>query len=220
MRPLCSLGNPSMPIVVDTSVSINVNATGCATEILAALPHDVLMVDIVSHELTDGRCRGRTDADHTSALIEAGLVKIVRLGKTGLFHFEQLVSGSAERTMDDGEAATIAFAIEAQAIVLIDERKATRICAERFEDLLVASTVDLFVHPDVQRALGQEALTEAVFSALLKARMSVQPHHLDWVVELIGVERARQCFSLPKSVRGNGRMPRSLGAPRSVEHGC
>ena len=201
MRPLCSLDNPSIPIILDTSVCINVNATGCAADIFAMLPHDLLMVDIVSQELTDGLRKGRTDADHTLGLIEAGLLRIVRLGKVGLCHFEQLVSGSAEQTVDDGEAATIAFAIEAQAIALIDERKATRICTERFNDLPVASTVDLFAHPDVQRALGREALAEAVFSALQKARMSVQIHHLDWVVNLIGPERVAQCSSLPKSIR-------------------
>ncbi len=201
MKPPCSLDKPSIPIVVDTSVCINVNATGYAMGILAALPHDLLMVDIVSQELTNGRCKGRTDADHTLGLIEAGLLKIVRLGEVGLCHFEQLVSGRAEQTVDDGEAATIAFAIETQAIALIDERKATRICAERFNGLSVASTVDLFAHPDVQRSLGQEALMEAVFSALQKARMSVQSHHLDWVVNLIGPERAARCRSLPRSIR-------------------
>jgi len=202
MKPLCCLDNPSIPIVVDASAAINLNATGHAVEILTALPHDLLIVDVVvSQELTNGRCKGRDDADLTLSLVEAGLLQIVRLGEPGLFHFEQLVSGSAEHTIDDGEAATVAFAVETEAIALIDERKATRICAERFTGLTVATTVDLFAHPDVQRALGQETLAKAVFNALQKARMSVQSHHLDWVVNLIGPERVALCSSLPKSIR-------------------
>lgn len=201
MKPLCSLDKLSIPIVFDTSACINVNATDYAVKILESLPQDLLIVDVVSQELTGGRCKGRNDADKTFALIEAGLLKVVQLGEVGLCHFEQLVSGNAEQTLDDGEAATIALAIEARSIALIDERKATRICAERFENLPIASTVDLFTQANVQHALGQEILAEAVFNALQHARMSVPDHQLDWVVNLIGPERTTQCSSLPNWIR-------------------
>jgi hypothetical protein len=31
--------------------------------------------------------------------------------------------------------------------------------------------------------------------------MRVLPHHLDWIVDLIGPERVGQCLSLPRRVR-------------------
>lgn len=201
MKPLCCLDNPSVPIIVDASVAINLSATGCAREIIAALPHDLLMVTVVLEELTNGRHKGRTDAERTLSLIESGLIRSVELGEVGWSHFGQLVAGSAEETIDDGEAATIASALETEAVALIDERKANRICAERFAGLSVASTVDIFTHPDVKRALGKDGLIKAVHNALQDARMNVLQHHLDWVVGLIGPVLAAQCRSLPRSVR-------------------
>jgi hypothetical protein len=84
-----------------------------------------------------------------------------------------------------------------------DEKKANRICAQRFPELRLASTVDIFMHPDVQSELGTEVLADTVFNALCRGRMRVFPQHVDWVIELIGVERARLCTSLPGPVRGS-----------------
>ena len=201
MRPLCFLDNSSFSIVLDTSVCININATGYPGDILRSLPHEFSIVDVVAEELNNGIIKGRTDADQTQKLIEAGLIEVVQLGDVGLHHFEQLVSGSAKETIDDGEAATIAFAVEAGAVALIDERKATRICLERFEDIRLATSVDIFAHSSVQANLGSDAVAEAVFNALQNARMSVHERHLDWVVSLIGRERAASCISLPSHAR-------------------
>lgn len=199
--PLCCFDRLSIPLAIDTSVAINLNATGCASAVIKAIPNNLIMVNVVREELNSGTCKGRADGELTSKLIEGGLIKIVRLGGVGASIFEQLVSGDAAQTLDDGEAATIAKAVEVGAIALIDERKATSICAERFSGLSVACTVDLIAHPDVQRALGQESLAEAVFSALQRARMNIHAHHLDWVVDLIGSVRVAQCRSLSKRTR-------------------
>lgn len=137
-------------------------------------------------------------------LLDGGHITIVRLGEQGGVLFEQLVSGDAAQTLDDGEASTIAFAVETGAIALIDERKATRMCVERFPALALACTVDLFAHPQVRHTLGPEGLADAVFSALDRARMHVHTHHLAWVVNLIGPERAACCKSLPSSSRDVG----------------
>jgi predicted nucleic acid-binding protein len=59
------------------------------------------------------------------------------------------VVGPAQTTLDDGEAATIAHAVALNGVALIDERKANRICTERFPELRIASTVDILVHPSV-----------------------------------------------------------------------
>lgn len=201
MKPLCCLDKPSIPIVVDASAAINLSATGCASEIVAALPHDLVMVRVVLEELTNGLNRGRIDAERTLSLVDDSLIRPVELGEVGWSHFGQLVSGSAEETVDDGEAATIACAVEKGAIALIDERKANRICEERFGGLSVASTVDIFAHPEIARVLGQDGLVTAVYNALQGARMSVQQRHLEWVVTLIGPDRAAKCRSLPRSVR-------------------
>jgi predicted nucleic acid-binding protein len=201
MKPLSSLPDLSGGIVIDASTAINLNATGCADRILRALPCSVLIEQTVIEELDLGRLRGREDADLTARLLSAGLITRVSLGAAGQSHFETLVVGLACDTLDDGEAATIAYALELGATPIIDERKAHRICGERFPYLPLASTVDLLAHSSIAVALGRETLMDAVLQALLRARMRVLPHRINWVVELIGASFARECPSLPRQNR-------------------
>ena len=202
MGSLSFLTDPAVPIVADASAVINLNATDCAREIVRALPNRLVVVDVVRGELEEGRRRGRRDADLLNELVSASLVEIVRLSEFAGGWFEGMVIGRATETLDDGEAATIAYAVEHQAVALIDERKATRLCADRFPELRIASTVDLLGHPKLEEILGPQALADAVFNALQQARMRVSIHKTEWVVDLIGRERAAVCNSLPKSARG------------------
>ena len=197
------LTDREVPVVADTSVLINLNATRCAETILDALPNPFLVVSEVIPELKYDEKTGRDDATAVNAWQASGRLEVVQLGGTGMRHFDGLVSGPVAQTLDDGEAATIAYALELRpyAIPLIDERKANRICVERFAALVTGSTVDVLAQDDVQAALGKVRLADAVFNALHDGCMRVLPHHLKWVVDLIGPERAKQCMSLPRSVR-------------------
>jgi predicted nucleic acid-binding protein len=204
MRPLSCLSEASELLVADTSVAINLNATGCAARVMAALPYRIVIVDSVQAELEYGRQRGRNDADRTAALVAAGHLKIVQLGENALDVFGGLVVGSAAETLDDGEAATLAHAVETSGVAVIDERKALRIAAVRYPKLVTASTMDLLGHPCVCDALGEGALADALFFALRDARMRIFPPHTEWAVKLIGAERAAQCPSLksaPAAIR-------------------
>jgi len=189
------------PFVGDTSAVINLNATGCACDILRALPNRFLVVDVVSSELDRGRRSGRPDADILEGLVSERLVEIVKLDEIAEAHFERLVVGPAAETLDDGEAATIAYAARAGMIAVIDERKATRLCAGLFPQLRISCTVDILSHADVHRTLGGSLIADAVFRALKNGRMRVLPQHVKWVVELIGPARAAECPSLPKHAR-------------------
>ncbi len=192
VRQSC-LRDRTVPVIADTSVVINLNATQCAETILEALPNPFLVVSEVVLELESGLQAGRNDAAALDGWHASGRAQIVPLGDTGTRHFFSLVSGPAAQTLDDGEAATIAHALETEppAIPLIDERKASRICADRFAHLVTGSTVDLLAQDDVQADLGSAQLADAAFNALLAGRMRVLPHHLNWVVNLIGLERAK-----------------------------
>ena len=102
------------------------------------------------------------------------------------------------KTLDDGEAATIAHALWRDAVALIDERKARRICAERFPRLRLASTVDVLLHSLVTDALGETGQRDAIFRALRDAKMQVvPPDRMQELVRRIGPVRAAACTSLP-----------------------
>lgn len=196
-----ALDDAATTLVADASTIINLIATGSAPAILRALPHRMVVVDVVPTELETGRTRGRTTVDGFKELVAIGMLDVVELPEEGAAYFEGLVVGSAAETLDDGEAATIAYALTRPAVALIDERKATRICGQRFPHLALASTVDVFCHPEVQRQLGTDAVGMAIYGALREARMSVLPHQVDWIVGVIGIERAAMCDSLPRRAR-------------------
>jgi predicted nucleic acid-binding protein len=198
---LSCLADPSLPIVADASTVINLNGSGCAKAILRALPNRLVVTDTVLAELRLDKRSGRDDAKLIAALVDEDLVTIVELAHLKEDHFEGLVAGPASETLDDGEAATIACAIEKKAVALIDERKAIALCARKHPSLVVGRTVDVFAHDAVAMALGRAALADAVFSTLQKARMRVSPHHETWIVDLIGNARARACPSLPARLR-------------------
>lgn len=199
---LSCLTDPSAKLVFDASTAINLNATGCAAKVLRALPHPVILTDVAQGELLNDFRSGRHDGDLVAELIAAGLMRVENIADLKQPLFEDLVIGHGQNTLDDGEAATVAFAIEHGIIPVLDERKARRICAERFPAQQIASTIDLLCHDSVVNALGTPELGDAVFSALQHARMRVLPPYEDWVVRLIGIERARACLSLRGNARG------------------
>lgn len=188
-------------IIADASVAINLNASGQALEILGALHFHVAITDNVEAELLEDSRSGRKDAALLAEFVAANRITIVSLNQPALEVFGGLVAGSTTETLDDGEAATIAYAVTHGAVPVIDERKGRRICNQRFPGVRLLSTAELFMQPAVEAALGRDALRDAVFRALQTARMRVLPDYVAWVVALIGIDRALQCPSLPQGAR-------------------
>lgn len=201
MGSLSCLTDPSIHVVIDTSAIINLTASGFAVDIANALPNRLVVVDAVPAELELGRRRGRPHADLLEQLVAAGEVEVVSLSEAATVVFESLVIGPAANTLDDGEAATLAYAVDTGALALIDERKAARICAHRFSEIRVGTSGDLFAHHSVLNKLGRDRLSRAVLNALQQARMQVHPIFVEWTIELIGIDQAIQCPSLPSRVR-------------------
>lgn len=198
--PNCLL-DPSKPLVLDASVAINLNATGSCVRILDAIPNPVVILDIVSRELEAGRAKGRTDADVVAALVASGRVEIASLCAQCEGNFLAMVCGSGSATLDDGEAATIAWAVAHGSTPIIDEKKGLSICQDRFPSVQAATTTDIFAHDRVLAELGRDDLGGAIFNALIAARMRVQERHIPWVIDMIGSSRAQLCHSLPLSAR-------------------
>lgn len=195
---LCDL---TAPLVLDASVAINLNATGIATQIIDALPNSVVVVDVVMRELDAGRSKGRTDADMVMSLVETGRAQLVTLSSECEGNFLALVSGSGVSTLDDGEAATIAWAVARGGVPVIDEKKGLAICQDRFPAIQACTTTDLLAHENVLASLGATDLADAIFNALTFARMRVNERHIPWVIQQIGQSRASLCHSLPLKVR-------------------
>lgn len=195
-----SLPEPWLRVVLDASVVINLDATGRAAEILRIFPTPPLVTENARAELQAGAGKAHHDFEKLKQLVRADLCAIVPIGR-GLETYGSLIEGPARETLDDGEAATIACAVTNGRAAMIDERKARRICAERFPDLPILATVDLLIHRATRDALGASGQADALFDALRGARMRVPPESLPAVVAIIGEARAALCPSLPASFR-------------------
>ena len=196
------LGDQGAAIVTDASVIINLVATRAAAEIVDAFPNRFLATTNVRRELWEGRGRGHGSWEGLEALIGDGSIEPVQLQGSDEPVYRSLVAGAARETLDDGEAATIAYAAGRDAVALVDERKARRICAARFPRLRLASTVDLLLHGLVRDALGETGQKDAIFHALRDAKMQVvPPDRMQELVGRIGPLRAAACTSLPEWIR-------------------
>lgn len=187
--------------VADASVWINLAATGCADRILGLYGPTLEITQAALSELERGRLKGRKAADEVAALLHLGLMQVVDLDPQDEDLFLSLVAGDAAQTLDDGEAATLVYAQRMGTTAFIDERKATSLAAVRFPGLVVASTVDLLLNPIVRGGLGEAGLGEALYGALVEAKMRVAAHNAAEVIACVGRERAESCTSLPASVR-------------------
>jgi predicted nucleic acid-binding protein len=195
------LSNPRASLIADASVVINLNATARAADIIRAVPIPFLVTENACAELEAGVRNGHRDYPQLLELIDAGYMQRLNLGTVGLSVYESLVDGSTLRTLDDGEAATIAHAHETNGIALIDERKARTICAGSFPGLVVVCTAELLMHDAIGAALGAREQANALANAIRGARMQVPREHLARVTAIIGPERAASCASLPRAAR-------------------
>ena len=195
-----SFADPSITFVADASVVINLNATGRAADIIKAIPNRIAIAGGTMAELGLGARNGHDDAHQLQTLMDAGLIEQVQLGAKGAAIYESLIDGSARTTLDDGEAATIACAVEHGAIALLDERKARSLCFKLFTSLPLGCTAQLLMHDAVATVLNTDHI-EAIIRALKVGRMRVPTEFVAGIVELIGPDVATTCRSLPRSAR-------------------
>jgi predicted nucleic acid-binding protein len=188
-------------LVADASAVINLIASGMARPIIESFPVRLRVVSAVAFELSTGTPRGWNSSEHLATLVASDNVEIVELDNCALDCFEALVVGAAADTLDDGEAATIAYARATGTVALIDEKKGRRICAERFPEVTIHTTVDLLTSDHITRMLGQVGVGDAVFNALNAGRMRVPAADYQRVVAIVGAERAKVCTSLPDHIR-------------------
>ncbi|NEW86865.1 hypothetical protein DU475_06255 [Rhodopseudomonas sp. WA056] len=197
-------------LVLDASVVINLLATGQPIPILKALARPIVVADNVIREIERGAVNGRHEFDLLTHMIDGRVVGVAELEGDALEIFFELVSGSSSESLGDGEAATLAFAHRMGCLAAIDEKKATRLAAERFESLKIVTTVDILAHDTVQTSLGDARLANATLRALQLTRMQVREHQFDWIARVIGAENVEACSSLRRIAK------RLAGAPNEL----
>jgi predicted nucleic acid-binding protein len=140
-------------LVLDSSVVINLLATGRASSIMQALSIPIVVTDNVVREIEQGAVRGRPEVDLLREMIGDQTLRVGEVDGPALQIFFDLVSGSASESLGDGEAATLAFAYSNGCSAAIDEKKATKLSVDRFTSLRLVTTIDILAHDAVQSTL-------------------------------------------------------------------
>ncbi len=199
MESVCSW--PSDLLVADASFWINLVAGGRAADIIRAVGTCPKIPRVALEELERGREKGRQTAASLFEIINSGLVAVAELPEAAEETFLSLVSGPMTQTLDDGEAATLALALEIGAVAIIDERKAISLAGKRFPELQIISTTELLLSDAVRAVLSTEELGSVLYAALREGRMRVPDNMMEAVCTYLGMERASHCASLPARVR-------------------
>jgi predicted nucleic acid-binding protein len=188
-------------LVLDSSVVINLLATGYAASILKALAMPVVLTGNVVREVEFGSSNGGQEVGLLREMIADQVLLIRELEGQALETFFALVSGPASESLGDGEAATLALAHARGCSAAIDEKKATRLATDRFTMMRLVTTVDILAHQGVRTGLGNTQLADAVFQALRVARMQVREQQFEWIARLIGPQNVEACSSLRRLAR-------------------
>lgn len=183
------------PLVLDTSVLINLHACKYGERILAAIPNDIVIPDIVAGELEHETSRRNGEFGFLNSIIANDIAAVVNLTDAEHELFQTLTSTSP--SLDDGEAATIAVAVTRYLLPIIDERKGRTRAGILMEARSPGWSLDLFRHPTTLAALGDQVTVEALYFALRDGRMRIPLESADAVIGLIGMERSRDCTCLP-----------------------
>jgi predicted nucleic acid-binding protein len=190
-----SLIDISEPLVLDTSVLINLHACKHGERILAAIPNNIVITDVVAGELEQQTSGGNGECSFLKSLFADGFAALEKLTDTEYKLFQTLVSTSP--SLDDGEAATIAVAVTRNLLPIVDERKGRSRAEGLMRTGLPGWSLDLFCHPATFASLGNHAAVEALYFSLRDSRMRIPLESTDSVIELIGMERSRDCICLP-----------------------
>ncbi|MGE3702815.1 MAG: PIN domain-containing protein [Hyphomicrobiaceae bacterium] len=190
-----SLANDRRPLVLDTSVLINLHACTYGKRVLTAITNEIVVSDIVAGELEHETSRKNGEYIFLRDLIARSKVTIVGMTDAEYEIFATLSGGSP--SLDDGEAATIAIAAGRGFRAVIDERKGRARAVQLLDDEEPGWSLDVLRHPRVVQSLGEHLAAEALFLALRDGRMRIPAESDNEVVGLIGRVRALECSSLP-----------------------
>ena len=190
-----SLTDDFRPLVLDTSVLINLYACAYGEHILTAIPNCIIVPQVVAAELEHETSRKNGEHGFLHGLIAGGKVTLGEMTDEENALFANLTSGSP--SLDDGEAATIAIGAKRRLLPLIDDRKGRAQAIHVLRGQEPGWSLDLFRHTSVTSALGETAAIEALYLALRDGRMRVPVESTGYIIDLLGSERARDCTCLP-----------------------
>lgn len=174
MKSLSKIEAGASPVFLDTSVVINLLAAGCMGTIQTALNRPLIIPEEVAGELTRDPRDNSSGRALLADLKQRECISIHQLTSEQSAHFFTLVSAESPDDLGDGEAATLACAIN-YGKAAIDERKARRIAARDHSNVMLFSSLDILCSAQSYQFYGAEAVEDMVRKAITIGRMRIPP---------------------------------------------
>lgn len=189
------LPDSPVSIVLDASAAINFLGTGIAGKLLEHCGCHILMESRAFKEVKRHPLPDRDSAHELKDLVGTHVLQIVEMDEKAHEVFYDLTSRDLSGGLDDGEAATIAFALigSAHAVPVLDERKAINLVQKKWPERATINTLDILFDSRVRENFEEHVFADAIYSSLQFARMRVPKPYRDKVITLIGQDRARNC---------------------------
>ena len=184
------------PLILDTSVLINLHASRYGGRIIDTLPNAIMVPEIVASEMEHETSKTKGGQQFMKDLVHTNKVSLATMNKCEYGLFESLVSGSP--SLGDGEASTIVIGVSRGLLPVIDERRGRQRAHVYLSGKHPGWSLDLLRHPQVLADLCPSEACDALYYALRDGRMRIHESHCDAVVSVIGIQRALECSSLPK----------------------
>lgn len=170
--------------VLDASVLFNLLATGIAADTLEALGVPCWVEERTATEVR--RFPGeKAESMPLQTLFGSGHLRLCRMSPVAYDIYLSLISGPSTQTLDDGESAAIAMSVTGVGSVVLDDKKARRICSERFSHVSIASSLHLFVEAASRGNWGDQQLVHVVQRARDVSKMSIIPTERAWLASVM-----------------------------------
>jgi predicted nucleic acid-binding protein len=164
---------PTGDVVLDASVVINLLGCKHARIVIVGLGVTCLIEKRTLDEIQRHPVPGLSHTRELEVLIQDGLVCVHRMTMPEYLVYLGLVTGEPVNVLGDGESAAIATAVGTGNAVILDDRKARRICGGNFPSVPIASSLRLFVEAARRGKFDNQFLRDLVSAALVNSRMSI-----------------------------------------------
>ena len=180
MKSPSRLQADSEPLFLDTSVVINLVASGRIAEFASAIARPLCIEEQVMREMKRDPRDGADGVLLMRRLTGEGILRLCVMNDAQLERFVDLVGAPSPDDLGDGEAATLAVGLPG-GCVAIDEKKARRIAARDHAEVKVYCSLDLICSHEVTEALGDRGVADCVAAALKLGRMRVLPQWREYL---------------------------------------
>lgn len=165
------VGFPDGHLTLDASPLINLLGCGRAVDVLSTFDTTIVEQRTLS-EVTRHPVSGFSHVDILKQLTERHL-QIHRMNDDEYALYLQLVQAEPKQSLGAGESAAIATAVCRKAIVVLDDRKARRVCREMFPKLDQATSLSLLIEGARRAQFDKVAIAELLRHAVGDARMRI-----------------------------------------------